>query len=187
MLERWVQARTAPAPRAAPPTTIGPFANVPAPGSPIRSDWTQQITHYVVDWNSGASAPKGAVVWIETAAIPDVSSGVIGVRDIATFLNGRTFPFPTQVLVHVSGLGGFSAGTASWAFDLQNLISGAVFGINSQIVQTPGGIWAAHSVDAAWTVPANGATAWKVRQNVTNNGGGVVHVSGTVSSLIIAT
>lgn len=31
-----------------PPITIGPFANVPAPGSPIRSDWPQQITNYVV-------------------------------------------------------------------------------------------------------------------------------------------
>jgi hypothetical protein len=31
------------------PITIGPFTNVPAPGSPIRSDWTQQITQFVVD------------------------------------------------------------------------------------------------------------------------------------------
>ncbi len=37
------------APRANPPITIGPFANVPAPGSPIRSDWPQQITNYVVN------------------------------------------------------------------------------------------------------------------------------------------
>lgn len=27
-----------------PPITIGPFTNVPAPGSPIKSDWPQQIT-----------------------------------------------------------------------------------------------------------------------------------------------
>ncbi len=32
-----------------PPITIGPFANVPAPGSGVRSDWAQQITHAVVD------------------------------------------------------------------------------------------------------------------------------------------
>lgn len=36
-------------PRANPPIVIGPFTNVPAPGSPIRSDWCQQITQYVVD------------------------------------------------------------------------------------------------------------------------------------------
>ena len=32
-----------------PPITIGPFTNVPAPGSPIASAWPQQITQYVVD------------------------------------------------------------------------------------------------------------------------------------------
>jgi hypothetical protein len=30
-----------------PPIVIGPFANVPAPGSPIRSDWPQQLTTHV--------------------------------------------------------------------------------------------------------------------------------------------
>lgn len=33
----------------APPIVIGPFDNVPAPGSPIRSNWPQEITQYVVD------------------------------------------------------------------------------------------------------------------------------------------
>jgi hypothetical protein len=32
-----------------PPITIGPFANVPAPGSGVKSDWAQQITHYVTE------------------------------------------------------------------------------------------------------------------------------------------
>ena len=32
-----------------PPITIGPFTNVPAPGSPIRSNWPQQLTQFVVD------------------------------------------------------------------------------------------------------------------------------------------
>lgn len=31
-----------------PPITIGPFANVPAPGSPIKSDWAQDITNGLV-------------------------------------------------------------------------------------------------------------------------------------------
>jgi len=34
-----------------PPITIGPFTNVPAPGSGVKSDWAQQITNYV---NPGA-------------------------------------------------------------------------------------------------------------------------------------
>jgi len=43
-----------PAPRANPPIGIGPFSNVPAPGSPIRSDWCQSISQYVTDvlWDS---------------------------------------------------------------------------------------------------------------------------------------
>lgn len=32
-----------------PPITIGPFANVPAPGSPIKSDWPQQTAQYIYD------------------------------------------------------------------------------------------------------------------------------------------
>jgi hypothetical protein len=32
-----------------PPIVIGPFDNVPAPGSPVRSDWPQEISHYVID------------------------------------------------------------------------------------------------------------------------------------------
>lgn len=32
-----------------PPVTIGPFTNVPAPGSGVKSDWPQQISQYVVD------------------------------------------------------------------------------------------------------------------------------------------
>jgi len=31
-----------------PPVTIGPFTNVPAPGSGVKSDWAQQITNYVL-------------------------------------------------------------------------------------------------------------------------------------------
>lgn len=32
-----------------PPITIGPFANVPAPGSPIRSDWCQDVSTYIAN------------------------------------------------------------------------------------------------------------------------------------------
>lgn len=32
-----------------PPITIGPFTNVPAPGSPIASAWAQQLTQAFVD------------------------------------------------------------------------------------------------------------------------------------------
>lgn len=50
-----------------PPITIGPFANVPAPGSPIRSDWAQQITQYVVDRIS-FGVPRGTMGYAQIVA-----------------------------------------------------------------------------------------------------------------------
>lgn len=41
-----------------PPIVIGPFSNVPAPGSAIRSDWPQQISHFVWD-NPGVVRKNG--------------------------------------------------------------------------------------------------------------------------------
>lgn len=38
------------------PIVIGPYANVPAPGSPIRSAWPQQITRQVAGIQAGASS-----------------------------------------------------------------------------------------------------------------------------------
>ena len=48
LLEAFVaRGLTGPAVKANPPITIGPFTNVPAPGSPIRSDWPQSISDFV--------------------------------------------------------------------------------------------------------------------------------------------
>lgn len=41
-----------------PPITIGPFANVPAPGSGVKSDWAQTISTYVAGMvQSGTYTP----------------------------------------------------------------------------------------------------------------------------------
>lgn len=47
-----------------PPISIPPFLNVPAPGSPIKSDWPQQITTYVV----AEKRPQGFVAFPTTDA-----------------------------------------------------------------------------------------------------------------------
>ena len=70
-----------------PPITIGPFTNVPAPGSPIRSDWTQQITTYAVDIEArtayvvaGVAGPEvpmfggGSAASIATVTIPSAGN-----------------------------------------------------------------------------------------------------------------
>ena len=64
MLEAFVAAAQI-TPMAAPPVVIGPFANVPAPGSPIRSDWPQQISQYVVDTRTSVTALQAAVTAIQ--------------------------------------------------------------------------------------------------------------------------
>lgn len=64
-----------------PPITIGPFTNVPAPGSGIRSDWAQQITQHVVDrggkvlalverTTSAGPQPSGTPVAIGGMSVP---------------------------------------------------------------------------------------------------------------------
>ena len=60
-----------------PPITIGRYANVPAPGSPIRSAWPQQITRDVagMQWgSSGANTDGNGCVWV-TLPTPYANNG----------------------------------------------------------------------------------------------------------------
>jgi len=43
-----LEARIGPAPQAVPPVTIGELTDVPAPGSPIASQWAQEVSHRVI-------------------------------------------------------------------------------------------------------------------------------------------
>lgn len=49
-----------------PPITIGPFTNVPAPGSGVKSDWAQQITNYVL--RTAWTAPTFQNGWVNFSA-----------------------------------------------------------------------------------------------------------------------
>lgn len=65
-----------------PPITIGPFNNVPAPGSPIKSDWPQEISAFV-----NVLAPLG-YVWHGTQ-----SSFPTGIGSTLTDLPGAAVAF----------------------------------------------------------------------------------------------
>ena len=52
-----------------PPIVIGSFDNVPAPGSPIKSDWPQEISTYV------QALPRGLVAQVRQAAPQSVPQG----------------------------------------------------------------------------------------------------------------
>ena len=66
------------------PITIGPFANVPAPGSPIRSDWAQQITTFVNDR-------------FPNSLLMRQGHGTYGTNANGDALVGFSPPFPTSV------------------------------------------------------------------------------------------
>ena len=52
-----------------PPITIGPFNSVPAPGSPIRSDWPQSISQYVTPLATARSVAGAAAIANQGVAI----------------------------------------------------------------------------------------------------------------------
>lgn len=70
-------------PAASPPIIIGPFTNVPAPGSPIRSDWPQDISTYVAN---------------HLAAIQPFYQGVTGAGGTSggAFANIQTITIPAR-------------------------------------------------------------------------------------------
>jgi len=80
-----------------PPITIGPFDNVPAPGSPIRSDWAQEISQWVT--NIGPSFVQGVTGSVSLDQFGNFSasyqrpySGPPGVSAQIVLVDGTTSP-----------------------------------------------------------------------------------------------
>jgi hypothetical protein len=150
-----------------PPITIGPFANVPAPGSPIRSDWAQQISTYV--WQH---APRFGV-----AVGPDVNYTALG---LVTYANVAiptvTWATRTQFVVDVKF--GFAAGDGAIIdADVTNA-AGAVVpgsGMSQRNAARPGQFSSATLV-GGFDVAASGNAGFNIRVNVLALGGGNVHV-----------
>lgn len=90
-----------------PPITIGPFANVPAPGSPIASNWAQQISNYVATLavgpellestnpgDTGGGGPPTAWITVNRTAPPWANRVVVDVAftgALAFAAGGNTF------------------------------------------------------------------------------------------------
>lgn len=83
-----------PTPQANPPIVVGGYTNVPAPGSPIRSDWPQQITNDVVTHHANQPAIiMSGKVSVTTDAngnaainLPKVAASVSVMLDRTTYL-----------------------------------------------------------------------------------------------------
>jgi Collagen triple helix repeat (20 copies) len=128
--------------------------------------------------------PPGTVLRDAMEYLSDPSSGAIGIRDIQTFLS-VSYPYPVTVIVSCSLVGGFSGGTCSFAYDIQDIQRGTVYGQNFH-TWCQAGYWAAYPAGAGFTAAANESCAFKVRQNVSANGGGVVHCGGNVYYRVVA-
>jgi hypothetical protein len=83
-----------PAPAAAPPIVIGPFDNVPAPGSPIRSDWPQEISQYVVDNESKQTVAMNLSGQVRYNHLQIIAVAAVNVSTDATGLFSLAFPSP---------------------------------------------------------------------------------------------
>jgi hypothetical protein len=128
---------------------------------------------------------KGTLLYSGMEMLSDPSSSAIGYRDIQTFLSGFTYPYPYRVDVVCGLVGGFSGGNSSFLFDIQDLQRGAVYSAGFAVFCNAG-YWAAYPSQCCFANTAGQSAAFKVRQNVTANGGGVVHCGGFVSYKLFA-
>ena len=74
-----------------PPIVIGPFANVPAPGSGVKSDWAQQISHWVTDQMPRGLVVRPAQVVVDQATITGTEVDVTGLTNTITVVAGRWY------------------------------------------------------------------------------------------------
>lgn len=163
-----------------PPITIGPFANVPAPGSPIRSDWAQQITQYVVD-----RAP-GSIAWIGNGQSADLTFP-LGASDIFTAGPPTTLPYPTRVDGVAVVNFGFGAAIINASLSVVAVLNGSVVAASGSPIQAGAGAWIAVAMPFGYTVAANGNLQVKARINVLNMASGVCHAMASINTQVTRT
>lgn len=89
-----------------PPITIGPFANVPAPGSPIRSDWAQQITNYVTGLAGAATALPAVFTGPVGGGTITSTAVTVGTLNIAATTRRRLIVVAAWALINYAATSG---------------------------------------------------------------------------------
>jgi hypothetical protein len=157
-------------PRAAPPLTIGPFTNVPAPGSPIRSDWPQTITSYLL-----AHAPT-----VQTSAGVAIAGGGpydnIQTMTIAAVAVPRTVVLTSRLLVAFNGGSG-------WSVDMIAGVATIIATVTYAAADVTAGRQAEPVLTAVYSLAANQAGTFAVRSTGSANISGP---GGTQYSLLVA-
>ena len=111
------------------PITIGPFDNVPAPGSPIASAWAQEITTYVVN------SPARHAVGMFSASQAIAGGGIVTISfTTETYdTDGYHAAGAPTIIVIPAGLAGIYVMTLNVTFDA-NVTNGVY-----AIIKLPGG------------------------------------------------
>jgi hypothetical protein len=85
-----------------PPIVIGPFANVPAPGSGVKSDWPQQISTFVTALPRGVIGAHQLATAFATVA-PHTNYQDTGLTLTFTPVAGRRYKFTLMVNPYTPG------------------------------------------------------------------------------------
>jgi hypothetical protein len=111
-----------------PPIVIGPFNNVPAPGSGVKSDWPQQISHYVTEQLARGLVARPVVVTADQAGVGATVVDLTGFLITFTVVAGRWYELSWM----------FSANqlTAAGLQATQATLDGAVIGLTAVSVTT---------------------------------------------------
>ena len=128
---------------------------------------------------------NSTLVWAGSAVIPNIATSGTGLRDVYTYGPGVTYPYPVVVAATSMLYAGYGGGPCTFYADLYLMVNGSVVPAPSGGVQSPGGVYAASPLTAAWPVGAGGDNGFKARINITVSGG-TTHTGGSVEMRIFA-
>lgn len=147
-----------------PPITIGPFTNVPAPGSPIRSDWPASISQFVTD---EVRTPKPIAINFDIGQ----QSGA-GFYDVGIVNQAATLAYPVQVAVHAVFQWGSGTGICTATHDIYRFADAGAFPNPPLAHQCAAAVWASTPVVWTWQAAAGASVGFKLRSQLVSGGGG---------------
>jgi len=155
-----------PAQLAAPPIVIGPFTNVPAPGSPIRSDWPQTISQYCADGKAGDHVGHGWATYPSQATLN--AAGILAQAPTVK-------TYATVMYVTANGRAGSDVGTMDGITVTVTPTLGAPYASPGG-AQTMANRFGLAAVVYAWAVAANASAGFLIKVGWAATSGGTTFV-----------
>jgi len=82
-----------------PPISIPPFNNVPAPGSGVKSDWAQQVSHYVTENLARGLVARPVIVNVDQSGIAAATTDLTGFSITVPVVAGRWYEVTWMFMV----------------------------------------------------------------------------------------